>query len=111
MIEVIILQYLETTLAYPVYMLRPADPPERYYLLELTGASLSETIFSATLALQSYAPTLFEAAEMSRAVIDAMIDAVTLDEVARVDLNTNYNYTDPETKQPRYQAVFDVVHY
>ena len=48
---------------------------------------------------------------MSRTAIDAVIGAVELDEVARVDLNTNYNYTDPETKQPRYQAVFDVVHY
>lgn len=111
MIEAIILHYLEAHLTDPVYMLRPADPPARYYLLELTGASLSETIFSVTLALQSYAPTLLDAAEMSRAAIDAMIGAVELDEVARVDLNTNYNYTDPETKQPRYQAVFDVVHY
>lgn len=111
MIEATILHYLEAHLNYPVYMLKPADPPKRFYLLELTGASLSETIFSATLALQSYAPTLLDAAEMSRTAIDVMIGAVELDEVARVDLNTNYNYTDPETKQPRYQAVFDVVHY
>ena len=111
MIEATILHYLEAHLTDPVCMLRPADPPARYYLLELTGAALSETIFSATMALQSYAPTLLDAAEMSRAAIDVMIGAVELDEVARVDLNTNYNYTDPETKQPRYQAVFDVVHY
>lgn len=111
MIEAIILHYLEAHLTDPVYTLRPAYPPARYYLFELIGASLSETIFSATLALQSYAPTLLDAAEMSRAAIDVMIGAVELDEVARVDLNTNYNYTDPETKQPRYQAVFDVVHY
>lgn len=111
MIEVTILNYLNSVLSDRVYMQRPAKEPKRYYLMELTGSSLDNTVFTSTLAIQSCAPTLYEAAEMSWSVVDAMRDAVSLDEVSKVDLNTNYNFTDPETKRSRYQAVFDLVHY
>ena len=36
---------------------------------------------------------------------------INLDEIASVKLNSDYNFTDEETKQYRYQAVFDIKHY
>ena len=33
------------------------------------------------------------------------------DVVIQARLNSDYNFTDQSTKQPRYQAVFDVIHY
>ena len=40
-----------------------------------------------------------------------MRDAVTLDDVISCKLNSDYNYTDKETKRYRYQAVFDIRYY
>ena len=34
-----------------------------------------------------------------------------LNEIAKVSLNADYNFTDLERKQHRYQAVFDIYHY
>ena len=50
MIEKIILDYLNYNLDVPVYMERPATPPDEYILLEKTGAQLENHIFTATIA-------------------------------------------------------------
>jgi len=38
-------------------------------------------------------------------------DLIKLDEISRIKLNSDYNYTDTTTKEYRYQAVFDITHY
>lgn len=111
MIEKIILDYLEQELTVPVYMERPADPPEQFVLIEKTGSGKRNFICDATLAIQSYAPTLYEAAVLNETVKEAMETAVRLNAVSMVSLNSDYNFTDTEMKQYRYQAVFDVTHY
>lgn len=116
MIEKIVLDYLAEELdPVPVYMQVPESNPNpgpgKFVVLEKTGSSLENHIFSAMLAIQSYAPTLYEAAVLNEAVKAAMLQMIELEEVARVDINSDYNFTDEETKQPRYQAVFDLVHY
>jgi hypothetical protein len=40
-----------------------------------------------------------------------MENAITLDDVTRSALNSDYNFTDTASKGYRYQAVFDVIHY
>ena len=45
---------------------------------------------------------------MSKLAEDAMRSLIEVDNVGRSKLNTAYNYTDPETKEYRYQAVFDI---
>jgi len=34
-----------------------------------------------------------------------------LNEIGKVKLNSDYNFTDTVTKQYRYQAVYDISHY
>lgn len=111
MIEKTILDYLDTELTAPVYMERPDDPPDVYVLIEKTGSGKRNQICDATLAIQSYAPSLYEAAELNETVKDAMESAVSLNEISRVSLNSDYNFTDTAMKQYRYQAVFDITHY
>ena len=36
---------------------------------------------------------------------------IELNEVTDVDLNASYNFTDQQTKEYRYQTVFDITHY
>ncbi len=111
MIEKIILDYLKAALDVPVYMELPANPPLRCVVLEKTGSSCTSHIYTAMLAVQSYAPSLYGAAALNEQVKAAMADADTLPEICAVRLNTDYNFTDTASKRYRYQAVFDITHY
>ena len=111
MIEKTILDHLSAVLDAPCGMEVPPDPPPHFVVLEKTGETRENCIRDAILAVQSYAPTLLEAATLSESVVAAMLNAVQLPTVAAVELNGNYNFTDTATKQYRYQAVFDVTHY
>lgn len=111
MIEKTMLDYLDNELNVPVYMERPADPPNQYVLIEKTGSGKRNHICDATLAIQSYAPSMYEAAVLNEAVKAAMESAMTLNEICRVSLNSDYNFTDTAMKAYRYQAVFDITHY
>ena len=53
--------------------------------------------------------TLLQAAELNEQVKDAMEDIVELDSISQAELNTDYNFTDTQTKRYRYQAVYDLV--
>ncbi len=111
MIEKIILDYLDQELSVPVYMERPDSPPETYVLIEKTGSGKRNQIYDATIAIQSYAPSMYEAAVLNETVKETMDSAVTLGSISRVGLNSDYNFTDTAMKAYRYQAVFDITHY
>lgn len=111
MIEKVILDYLEDELDIPCFMEVPQNPPTMFIVIEKTSAGRENYIDSSTLAIQSYAESLYSAASLSEAVKTAMFDSITLDEVASCRLNSEYNFTDPRMKQYRYQAVFDLTHY
>jgi hypothetical protein len=81
-------------------------------VIEKTGGSQDNHINSSTFAIKSYAPSMYEAAVMNEEIKALMLDGlITLGEIAKVSLNSDYNFTDTETKTYRYQAVFDIVHY
>ena len=67
------------------------------------------------LTIQSYENSMQKAAELNEEVkhwmLDGMEGLITLNEVAQVQLNSDYNYTDTTTKEYRYQAVYDIIHY
>lgn len=112
MIEKTILDYLSDCLPdVPVYMEVPADRPAVFVVIEKTGSSRINHIDSATIAVQSYGATLYDAAVLNERVKTAMLDAITLDSISRAALNSDYNYTDTTAKHYRYQAVFDVTFY
>lgn len=111
MIEKIILDWLAENLSAPAYMEEPEEPPKEYVLLEKIGSSEDNRIASAVIAIQSYADSLYGAAKLNSRVRDIMRDSITLNAVSRCKLNSDYNYTDTETKRYRYQAVFDITYY
>ena len=110
MIEIVLLNYLKEVLSVDVFMEIPPDPPETYVRIEKTGSSEEEYIETATFALQSYADSMYETALLNREVIDKMRKIITLDEVFKVKLNSDYNFTDPSTKKYRYQCIFDITY-
>ncbi len=110
MIEKIIYDYL-TDQGFSAYMQKPKDPPSEYVLIEKTGSSRTNYINSATIALQSYAESLYSAAVLNEAVKEAMDNSIVLNDICAARLDSDYNFTDTTTKEYRYQAVYDITHY
>lgn len=111
MIEPTVITYLSGKLSVPVSGGVPASPPEKFVTVEKTGGSVENLIRSSTLAIQSWAPSIAEAAALNDEVIDAMSGILILGDISSVELNSDYNFTDTTRNHPRYQAVFDIVHY
>ena len=110
MIEKIVRDYLKETLNIGVYLeVEKANPP--FIVLEKTGSREENYITRATIAVQSYGTSMYEAASLNAQVIDAMKQIIEMDEISDCELNSDYNYTDTETKRYRYQAVFNITHY
>lgn len=111
MLEKTIYDYLTAQLSVPVYTTQPDNAPASYVLFERVGGGVSDHVPSASVALQSYGPTLYEAAALNEELITAMDGIVALPSIGRCKLENTYNYTDIERKRYRYQAVYDIRYY
>ena len=111
MIELVIKKFLDSHLTVPAFLEKPSNSPARYVLFEKTGGGKREHICSSTFAFQSYAKTMYEAAEINEEIKQVVEEMIILDSIAKVSLNSDYNFTHTTSKEYRYQAVFDIVHY
>lgn len=111
MIETVLINYLGTELSVPVSAEVPEDPPETFVVLDRTGGGMENHIQRATVAIQAYGPTLYDAIVLNKQIKTLMLYGETPPEIAGVRLNSDYNYTDPTTKRYRYQAVYDITYY
>ena len=111
MIEQIILEHLaaKSITAYAEVPEGGGTPP--FCIVEKTGGGSENHIRHATIAIQSYGTSLYNAARLNDQVIAAMEEILELPEIASCQLNSDYNFTDTAKKIYRYQAVFDAVHY
>ena len=112
-IEEIILNFLSEKVNIPVLTEKQKkDNPKQYYLIEKTGGTTNNHIKRSTITIQSYGNSLYEASIFNEQVKYQMeYNAIALEQIVSVSLNSDYNYTDTTTKEYRYQAVFDIVHY
>ena len=116
-IELIVLDYLDTELGYPIYLEVPESVKNPdfnfapFLIVQKTGSNQNGHLMTSTVAVQSYAQTLYDAVQLNYEVIEQMLQIIELDEVTKVEVNSNYEFTDEEHKRPRYQAVFDLTHY
>lgn len=116
MIETTIIEYLDEYLnpapTHDIYVgMEQPSQITNYVIIDKTGSSRRNQITTTTVAVQSYGPSLLAALELSKTVEAGMLAMVTLDEVASVKLETDYNFTDTTTKQYRWQAVYQITHY
>lgn len=115
MIEITVKNFLESKLSVPVLMEVPKDKASQFVIIEKTGGAQTNHIPSSILTIQSYGPSMYEAAALNEEVKKWMVDGVdgliSLDEIVSVELNSDYNFTDETTKRYRYQAVYDIIHY
>lgn len=111
MIEKLILDYLNSE-GVTAFMEIPeggGTPP--FAIVQKTGGGEENQLRHATIAIQSYGSSMYDAASLNETVISAMKGLPARPEVASCRLNSDYNYTDTTKMQYRYQAVFDVVYY
>lgn len=108
MIEIVIKKFLDENLKVPSFFEHTKNMPESFVIIEKTGSGGSDYVHSATFAFQSYAPSLQKSAELNELVKKTVEQLVTVNEVSGVHHNSDYNFTDTETKKYRYQAVYDI---
>ena len=115
MIEKVVLDYLMAELNVPVMMEVPEVPsedypdvPERFVVIEKVGGNKTNHGTTASIAFQSYAGSMYEAAALDEEVRETGEGIIVLSSVSGVRLTSNYNHTDPRTKQYRYQCVYDI---
>lgn len=110
LIEATVISHLATELkTTDVYAERPANPPDEYYVIEKTSSGETNHVQRAMIAVRSISgSSLLRAAQMSKAAEKAMRTLINETGVSACRLNSAYNFTDTETKEYRYQAVFDI---
>ena len=108
MIEKTLRSYLSSSelITCPVYLEVPAKAPGEFIVLEKTGTSRVNFVFNATFAIQSYSTTLLKACELNEKVKQVMDAMIERSDIAKVSLNSDYNFTDTSTKKYRYQAIY-----
>lgn len=111
MIELIVFEYLKNHLSTPVYTEHQENEPDRFVIIDKTGGDKKNHIKSATIVLQSYAESKYEASLLNEKVKTVVESINELSEVSGVHLNSDYDYTDIQTKRYRYQAVYDINYY
>ena len=112
MIELIVLNYLKTKLPDVTITTEIRQGmPDSFVFIEKTGSSTRDLLKTSRFAVQSYGASLYDAMLLNDRVKEALFDIVSEPEVTDSELNSDYNYTDTQTKQPRYQAVFEITHY
>lgn len=109
-IEAFIILYLSGRLPVRVSGDVPAPVPDSFVTVEQTGSQRENKIGSATIAVQSWAGSRAEAAQLNKQAEEAMLGMISEPEISSCELDTSYNYTDMARKKPRYQAVFSVVY-
>lgn len=111
MIEPLIVEHLSDKLSVFVGLEHPDKKQDSYVVFEKTGSTRSNHLIGSMFAFQSYANSKFEASVLNQKVIDAILSLEYLNRVVSVKLNSDYDFTDTETKRYRYQAVFLIKHY
>ncbi len=110
MIEATMRDFLEENLNVPTYLEHEKSMPSEYIMIEKTGGSSNNFIFSSTLAIQSISTTMAKASKLNEK-IKALLLLNVPKSVSSCKLNSDYNFTDTETKKYRYQAVYDVTYF
>ena len=109
-IEKIVLKHL-SELNIPVFLEEPTKKPCEYLIIEKLGGRKINYLWQSTVAVQSFSETLSKTVELNEKVMEKMEHLIASDEVTKCSINSNYNFTETQTKRYRYQAIFDIYHY
>ena len=81
-----------------------------FVLVSETGGG-GRHIYTSKIAVQSYAPTKYRAAQLSEVVKAGMESLSEISEITDSVLDSSYYFPEENRRRHRYQVVFDVTHY
>ena len=94
---------------HDAYVDVPNPRPGSFVTVERTGGGKTDLVVDEpTLAVQSWGPSLWEASQLALAVDADMADMVRLRGVDSVERVSLYRFPDPDSGQPRYEAVYQL---
>ncbi len=113
MIEKIVIGYIRKQLPKETIGYEPPKGlPDRFVTVEKTGSQqLAKGLYQSTIAVQSWAKSKQEAAELSERVCTALRRIPDEEDEVTKAYGSDYDFTDTATKRYRYQAVFTFTHY
>ena len=111
MIEVLLKKYLEEQTKLKIYLMLPINKPDKFISFEKIGGSYDNMLKSSTFAIQIWGESLYDVASLNEVVKSCLINFVENERISKVKIDSDYNFTDTETKKYRYQIVVDIWHY
>jgi hypothetical protein len=121
LIEKAVRDYLTEQIEEPVFLeepetyRNPAEPNKKrcsFVVIDKTGSLIVQHMLKrATIAVQSYADTKYEASVLNELVKAIMLNMIVENDICKVELISDYPFSKTETRQPRYQAVFEITYY
>ena len=111
--EAKLIAYLSEKTGLPVSNTKEAGrTSEEYILVQRTNGSRVNKIDSRTYAIQSISSiSKLRAAEIDETVVEAMELYENEPYISKCGLNSDYDFTDANTKEFRYQSVYDIVYF
>lgn len=95
----------------PVYCELPDVLPETFVLIDHISSDHDGDLIRTLVAIQSYAPSKYQAAQLNETVKEQAPQLVDDDRITRFRCSSDNPFPDTEIKKHRYQAVFEVIHY
>lgn len=108
MIEITVLQHLESVLDVPIFMEIPANRPDEFIVVTKTGGGEDNHIRSAMIVLDCFSTSMLNAGQLCEDAIAAMGTLIADNDVSACTLNSSYNDTDTASKEYAYGALFDI---
>jgi hypothetical protein len=111
-IEIFLKDYFNEKMDTPAYLEKPNGLTMPFIVIDVTGVrEMSPGVYFATVALQSYSHSKYEAEELNRAVMDVAEHLRDCMEIGGASLDTYTPFNDLVRKIYRYQAVYNIVFY
>lgn len=113
MLETLIINHLKRETGLSVTNEVPKAPkPTEYIVIQRTAGGQTDKIDRATYVIQSYSRrSKLKAAELNELVKAKMEKFEENPLISECSLNSDYDYTNTTTKEYRYQAVYNIVHF
>lgn len=113
-VEVLMVDWLNSSAALSAFGAAatieiPSPRPKRFITVERTGGPLERFRDLPMFAIHAWAEHRDLAGDLANLVADVVRDSVALPNVARARIQSMHNFPDPDSKQPRYQIVVELV--
>lgn len=109
--EALVVSYLNAApgLVPAAYMDVPSTRPPAFITVERTGGNRDTFRDLPVLAVQCWDQTRYMASQLATQVADLLEQMRFHPQVARVEVQSSYNFPDPDSRHARYQVVVSLV--